>query len=140
MVIDQLNLIKKQSETMLRNKISGSTAKLRAETSLVKQASRMTGRINLEMKQAEQVVLHAGRSGKHRVEPETVAEKPRAVKPAPDGYVRRSAHSGAEGLPPADRAPDSDRRIGCALHTGGSLAAAEVRIAGLLRNSPVPYR
>ena len=91
MVIDQLNLIKKQSETMLRNKISGSTAKLRAETSLVKQASRMTGRINREMKQAEQVVLHAGRSGKHRVEPETVAEKPRAVKPAPDGYVRRSA-------------------------------------------------
>ena len=50
MVIDQLNLIKKQSETMLRNKISGSAAKLRAETSLVKQASRMTGRINREMK------------------------------------------------------------------------------------------
>ena len=88
MVIDQLNLIKKQSETMLRNKVSGSAAKLRAETSLVKQASRLTGRMNREMKQVEQSVVHAGKSGKHRVEPETVAEKPRAVKPAPDGYVR----------------------------------------------------
>ena len=91
MVIDQLNLIKKQSETMLRNKVSGSAAKLRAETSLVKQASRLTGRMNREMKHAEYAMIHAERSGKHRVEPETVAEKSRPIKPAPDGYVRRSA-------------------------------------------------
>ena len=91
MVIDQLNLIKKQTETTLRNKAAGSVAKFRAETSLVKQASRLTGRMNRELKLAEQTLIRSGKPGKYRVETQTVAEAPRPVKPAPDGYVRRSA-------------------------------------------------
>lgn len=91
MAIDQLDLIKKQTEAMVRNKASGSVAKLRAETSLVKQASRLTGRMNRELQQAEKTVVQSRKTGRHRIEPDTVAEEPRPVKPAPDGYVRRSA-------------------------------------------------
>jgi len=91
MVIDQLDLIRKQTEATLRNKTAGSVARLRAETSLVKQASKLTGRMNRELKQAEQTILRSGKPGKHRVETQTVAEIPRPVKPAPDGYIRRSA-------------------------------------------------
>ena len=76
MAIDQLNLIKKQTETTLRNKAAGSVAKFRAETSLVKQASRLTGRMNRELKQAEQILIRSGKPGKYRVETQTVAEAP----------------------------------------------------------------
>lgn len=91
MVIDQLELIKNQTKAALQNKVSGSAARLRAETSLVKQASRLTGRINRELEKAEKSIVRSRKSGRHRVETDAVAEASRPVKPAPDGYVRRSA-------------------------------------------------
>ncbi|MBQ4042735.1 MAG: hypothetical protein IJD06_01975 [Clostridia bacterium] len=91
MVVDQLNLIKKQTEATLRNKASGSVARLRAETSLVKQASRLTGRMNRELEQSKKIISRSGKARAHRVETDTAAEAPRPVKPASDGYVRRSA-------------------------------------------------
>ena len=91
MIIDQLDLIKNQTKAALRSKASGSVSKFRAETSLVKQASRLTGRMKRELDQAEKDVVQSRKTGSHRMERETVAEAPHPVKPAPDGYVRRSA-------------------------------------------------
>lgn len=91
MIIDQLDVVKNQMKATLRSKASGSVAKFRAETSLVKQASRLTGRMKRELDQAEKNIAQSRKTGRYRVERETVAETHHPVKPAPDGYVRRSA-------------------------------------------------
>ena len=90
MAVDQLDLMKNQAKAVLRNKVSGSAAKLRAQTSLVGQASRLTGRMTRQLEQAEQAAGQALSHGRIHPEHQIVAEKAAAVKPAPDGYVRRS--------------------------------------------------
>lgn len=91
MVIDQLDQIKNQTESVLRNRVSGSVARLRAQTSLVGQASRLTGRMSRQLDEAGKKLQTSGKKPGYRPETDTVAEKPQAVKPAPDGYLRRSA-------------------------------------------------
>lgn len=91
MIIDQLELIKNQTTATLRSKASGSVAKFRAETSLVKQASRLTGRMKRELDQAEKNIVQTRKTGRYRMERENVVATPHPVKAAPDGYVRRSA-------------------------------------------------
>ena len=91
MVMDQLNLIKNQTKAQLRNKASGTAANIRRETSLVQQAGRLTGRVKRGLENAEQTIVQPKKTDRHVVETDTVAQMPRPSKPAPDGYVRRSA-------------------------------------------------
>ena len=91
MVLDQLNLIQNQTKAALRRQVSGTAANIRRETSLVQQAGRLTGRVTRGLEQAERTVVQSSKTGRHRVDTQTVAQEPRPVKPAPDGYVRQSA-------------------------------------------------
>lgn len=105
MVIDQLNLVKNQAKGALRSQVSGSAAKLRAQTSLVGQAGRLTGRMRQQLNEAEKNILQSPKGRTHRVETVTAAPKTEPVKPAPDGYVRQSA------VQPIRVAADYHRRI-----------------------------
>lgn len=92
MAIDQMDIIQAQTASVLRNKTSGSVAKLRADTSLVGQASKLTGRMS---RQLDQSLLNGKKeSGKNAgvlQKADTVPEAPKKAKIASDGYVRRSA-------------------------------------------------
>lgn len=89
MATTQLDIIRQQAEAAARNAVSRATGELRRDTSLVSQASRMTGKAF----QAGEVALRGqmGRARRHHVAPgETVAAPPPPPRPAADGYVRRS--------------------------------------------------
>ena len=126
MVIDQLDLVKNQAKGALRSQISGSAAKLRAQTSLVGQAGRLTGRMRQQMNEAEKNILKSSEGCKHRVETNTVASKAEPIKPAPDGYVRRSA------VQPIRVAADYHRRIIRKVVGGLVLAACVLAVLWLL--------
>ena len=70
----QLDVIEKQVRAAVRNQAAGAVSAVRSETSLVRQASRLTGKL-------------AGQKEKQSRKAE-VAQP--SVPPAPDGYVRRS--------------------------------------------------
>lgn len=89
MATTQLDIIRQQAEAAARNAVSRATGELRRDTSLVSQASRMTGKAF----QAGEEALRGqmGRTRHHRAAPgETVAAPPPPPRPAADGYVRRS--------------------------------------------------
>lgn len=89
MATTQLDIIRQQAEAAARNAVSRATGELRRDTSLVSQASRMTGKAF----QAGEEALRGqmGRARRHRAAPgETVAAPPPPPRPAADGYVRRS--------------------------------------------------
>lgn len=89
MATTQLDIIRQQAEAAARNAVSRATGELRRDTSLVSQASRMTGKAF----QAGEEALRSqmGRSRRYGAVPgETVATPPPPPCPAADGYVRRS--------------------------------------------------
>ncbi len=89
MATTQLDIIRQQAEAAARNAVSRATGELRRDTSLVSQASRMTGKAF----QAGEEALRGqmSRAHRHHAAPgETVAAPPPPPRPAADGYVRRS--------------------------------------------------
>ena len=84
----QWELVRRQAEAAARGRMAGLQGGLRRETSLVNQAGRWAGRAAREGEAA--LGAAAGGQRRRRGFPETAAEPPRPVRPAPDGYVRRS--------------------------------------------------
>ena len=85
----QFDIIRRQAEAAGRNAVSRAQGTLRRDASLVNQASRWAGRTMTKGETA----LRKGASGTRRKRPSpgaAAAEPPRPVRPAPDGYVRRS--------------------------------------------------
>lgn len=85
----QFDIIRRQAEAAGRNAASRAQGTLRRDASLVNQASRWAGRTLTEGEAA----LRRGAGGARRGSSSpgaSVAERPRPVRPAPDGYVRRS--------------------------------------------------
>lgn len=85
----QFDIIRTQAEAAARNAAARVRGNLRRDTSLVNQASRWAGRAMTE----GEASLRSRAGKKRRGSPppgksETV--QPRPVRPAPDGYVRRS--------------------------------------------------
>lgn len=118
----QFDIIRQQVESAARNAASGAAGRLRRDTSLVNQASRLTGRAIREGEAA----LKQGRGGKRRRRPapgETVEGVPRPARAARDGYVRRSP------VQPVFQAADYRRRQ--ALRVVGVILLAVLICAGL---------
>lgn len=88
MATTQLDIIRQQTEAAARNAVSRATGELRRDTSLVSQASRMTGKAF----QAGEETLkdRLGRPRRGTAPGETVATPPPPPCPAADGYLRRS--------------------------------------------------
>ena len=100
----QLDIIRRQAEAAARNQVRRAAAGLRRDTSLVGQASRLTGKAVQAGQSAGR--QWAGRSRGGRSEPEpTVPTQPRPPQAAEDGYVRRSP------VQPVCEAADYRRRL-----------------------------
>ncbi|MCD7888279.1 MAG: hypothetical protein LUG44_11860 [Clostridiales bacterium] len=89
MPIRQWDMIGRQSAAAAHNAAAGTVARVRRETSLVGQASRLSAEA---MQQGQDAVKRAsGASARRGSRPqEPVVSDPVSVHPAPDGYVRRS--------------------------------------------------
>lgn len=102
----QFDIIGRQIEAAARNAAAGTVGRLRRDTSLVNQASRLTGRA---IRAGEEAVgRRTRRTGGRRYSPpagDTVETPPRSQPPAADGYVRRSP------VQPVHQAADYRRRL-----------------------------
>ena len=90
----QLEIIRRQAQAAVQNKVSGAQARIRRETSLVAQASRLTGRA---LREGETALKGRRWAAGGRTSGTTVETAPAPVHPAEDGYIRRSpnfCHSG----------------------------------------------
>ena len=99
----QFDIIRQQAESAARNAAARAAGRLRRDTSLVNQASQLTGRA---IREGEAVWKRRGVSAARRrsaVGP-TVEEASRPPRPSRDGYVRRSP------VQPVHRAADYRRR------------------------------
>ena len=85
----QLDIIRQQAQSAARSAAARAESRLHRDVSLVNQAARFTGRA---VRQGEAAWKRHGEIPRRgRPAPgETVEERPRAVRPAGDGYVRRS--------------------------------------------------
>ena len=85
----QFDILRRQAEAAGRSAVDRAQSGLRRDTSLVNQASRWAGRT---MTEGEAALRRRAGGGRRRSAPpgEHTAERPRPVRPAPDGYVRRS--------------------------------------------------
>ena len=85
----QLDIIQQQAQAAARNAAAGAAGRLRRDTSLVNQASRLTGKA---IRQGEDAWRQGRESARRRrpVSGGTVEERPRPVRASGDGYVRRS--------------------------------------------------
>ena len=122
----QLDIIRRQAEAAARNAASGAAARLRRETSLVGQASRLTGRALRDGEAALRDRAGARKrswSGR-RQRDETVEGPTPPPRPAEDGYVRRSP------VQPIREAADYRRRI--LLRAVGAAALAAAACAGIV--------
>lgn len=85
----QFDIIRNQAEAAARNAASRAQGTLRRDASLVNQASRWAGRTMAEGETA--LRRGAGSARRRRSSPgAAAAERPRPIRPAPDGYLRRS--------------------------------------------------
>lgn len=85
----QFDIIRNQAEAAARNAAARATGSLRRDTSLVNQASRWAGRTLTEGEADLRRKMNSQRRA--YAEPqETVGERIRPLRPAADGYVRRS--------------------------------------------------
>ena len=85
----QFDILHHQAEAAARNAAARAEGSLRRDASLVNQASRWAGRAMTEGEAA--LRSRVGSEGRAHTPPRrTEAEQPRPVRPAPDGYVRRS--------------------------------------------------
>jgi len=87
MKTSQFDIIRHQAEASARNQVSGARARLRKETSLVGQASRWGMELS---RQAENLARPRGRRGQAREAEDIQPVKETPVRPAEDGYCRRS--------------------------------------------------
>ena len=127
MAMTQLDSIKSQVEAAARNAVNRGASSLRRDTSLVSQASRMTGKA---FQAGEEAVRRAAGSarGRHTAPGETVATEPPPARPAEDGYTRRSP------VQPIHEAADYRRRLVLrGVAAAALIAAACVVIYLLLR-------
>lgn len=109
MGLNQLDVIRKQIESAVKNRVAGETAKVRRGTSLIGEISRLTGKTNRMMEDTAQRI---GRQYAAR-QPETLEEDdmqddsglPAQPTVCADGYVRRSP------VQPLYTPPDYFRRL-----------------------------
>ena len=101
----QLDMIRRQAEAAVRSKASGAAARLRREASLVNQASRLTGKALRDGEEALRSRRGRARRSARAAVGATVATAPPPVRPAADGYVRRSP------VQPVHEAADYRRRL-----------------------------
>lgn len=84
----QFDIIRQQAESAARNAAAGAVGRLRRDTSLVNQASQLTGRA---IRKGEAAWKKRGAAGRRRSAcGPTVEEAARPTRPVRDGYVRRS--------------------------------------------------
>ena len=84
----QFDIIRQQAESAARNAAAGAVGRLRRDTSLVNQASQLTGRA---IRKGEAAWKKRGAAGRRRSAcGPTVEEAARPTRPGQDGYVRRS--------------------------------------------------
>ena len=84
----QFDIIRQQAESAARNAAAGAVGRLRRDTSLVNQASQLTGRA---IRKGEAAWKKRGAAGRRRSAcGPTVEEAVRPTRPGPDGYVRCS--------------------------------------------------
>ena len=85
----QFDIIRTQAEAAGRNAVNRAQAELRRDTSLVNQASRWAGRAITE---GEAELRRRSRGGRPGPAPSgtNAVKRSGPVRPAPDGYVRRS--------------------------------------------------
>ena len=100
----QFDIIRRQGEAAAKNQAERAAAGLRRETSLVGMASRLTGKAIVEGEQALRGGLFRRRSFP-RTAGDVVPTEAQPVRPAPDGYVRRSP------VQPVYEAADYRRRL-----------------------------
>lgn len=100
----QLDIIRRQAEAAARNQARRAAAGLRRDTSLVGQASRLTGKAVQAGQAAGQRWAGRARGRRRGTEP-TVPTQPRRPQAAEDGYVRRSP------VQPVYEAADYRRRL-----------------------------
>lgn len=90
MGITQFDIIRQQAKAAAKNAVSRASASLRRDTSLVNQASRLTGKA---IREGEAAVKRAAGRDRRRTAGEpratAAADRPRP-RQAADGYVRRS--------------------------------------------------
>lgn len=98
----QLEIIRRQAQAAVQNKVSGAQARIRRETSLVAQASRLTGRA---LREGETALKGRRWAAGGRTSGTTVETTPAPVHPAEDGYIRRSP------VQPVFQAADYHRRL-----------------------------
>lgn len=109
MGLNQLDVIRKQIESTVKNRVAGETAKLRRGTSLIGEISRLTGKANRTMEDAAQQITRG--YGLHWPETLEQDDRPAGGTPADrptvcaDGYVRRSP------VQPLYTPPDYTRRL-----------------------------
>ena len=101
----QLEIIRRQAQAAVQNKVSGAQARIRRETSLVNQASRLTGKALRDGEEALRSRRGRSRGSARAAAGATVATAPPPVRPATDGYVRRSP------VQPVHEAADYRRRL-----------------------------
>ena len=125
MGITQFDIIRQQAEAAAKNAVSRASASLRRDTSLVNQASRLTGKA---IREGEAAVKRAAGRDRRRTAGEpratAAADRPRP-RQAADGYVRRSP------VQPIHEAPEPAAPPG-----GGGRASAGRGLRG--RDSAVP--
>ena len=121
MASTQFDIIRRQSEGAVQNEMNRATATVRRETSLVSQASRLAGRAVLEGEEALRRELH-GRPARRNAPQNVVETAPPPVRPAADGYVRRSP------VQPVYEAADYHRRLALRV-VGTVLLAAAAGVA-----------
>ena len=100
----QLDIIRRQAEAAARNQVRRAAAGLRRDTSLVGQASRLTGKAIQAGQSAGMQWAGRQRGGGRATEP-TVPTQARPPRAAEDGYVRRSP------VQPVYEAADYRRRL-----------------------------
>ena len=88
MGMTQLDIIRRQAEAAARNAVSGTAARLRRETSLVNQASRLTGKALQDGNEA--LRRRRQRAARGERDQATVETPPPPPRPAEDGYIRHS--------------------------------------------------
>ena len=99
----QLDLLRRQAEAAARNAAAGAVGRLRRDTGLVNQAARLTGRaIRDGGKAAERRWRGKGPAARA---PGATVKTAAYVRPASDGYVRRSP------VQPVHEAADYRRRL-----------------------------
>lgn len=89
MALTQFDIIRRQGEGAVRNEMTRAAAMVRRETSLVNQAALLTGRAVREGGEALRRELR-GRPARRDAAQNVIETVPPPVRPAPDGYVRRS--------------------------------------------------